>query len=90
MYNIDCPFRTADRILDREQYPGDWPSYSGSVDGSRFANLDQISKDNVAGLKLAWVYQGSAHDYDVESTPLVVLSSTPTNAKFVSIFTGRG
>jgi alcohol dehydrogenase (cytochrome c) len=63
---------TFERILDRETQPEDWLSYSGSVDGSRFTSLDQINKSNVSELKLAWVYQGSAHDHPVESTPLVV------------------
>jgi alcohol dehydrogenase (cytochrome c) len=62
---------TFDRILDREAQPENWLSYSGSVDGSRYSTLDQINKRNVSGLKLAWVYQGSAHNNDVESTPLV-------------------
>ncbi len=61
-----------ERILDRESEPGNWLSYSGPVDGSRYTSLDQIDKSNVSELKLAWVYQGSAQDHDVESTPLVV------------------
>lgn len=63
---------TFERILDREQHPENWPSYSGSVDGSRYSSLDQIDTSNVSSLKLAWVYQGSAQNHDVESTPLVV------------------
>ena len=63
---------TFERILDRETHPENWLSYSGPVDGSRYTSLNQINKSNVSGLKLAWVYQGSAHNHEVESTPLVV------------------
>jgi len=63
---------TFDRILNRPKEPSNWLSYSGTLDGQRFSELDQIRKDNIAELKLAWVYQGRAHNYAVESTPIVV------------------
>ena len=35
----------------------DWPVYGGDDGGSRFSQLTQIDRDNVANLALAWSYQ---------------------------------
>ena len=35
---------------------GDWQSYSGDAQGTRFSPLTQISTTNVSNLKLAWQY----------------------------------
>ena len=61
-----------DRIVDAHSEPHNWLTFSGSVDGQRFSRLDRIDRDNVGDLRLAWVYHGSAHDDEVEATPLVV------------------
>lgn len=34
--------------------PGDWPHWGNDEGGSRFSPLDQITPDNVRGLKVAW------------------------------------
>ena len=34
----------------------DWPKYGGNNFGNRYSPLDQINKDNVKDLKVAWVY----------------------------------
>jgi len=34
----------------------DWPKYGGNSFGNRYSPLDQINKDNVEQLKVAWVY----------------------------------
>ncbi|MGH8314714.1 MAG: PQQ-binding-like beta-propeller repeat protein, partial [Steroidobacterales bacterium] len=36
--------------------PGDWPYYGGDEFGQRFSPLDEITRDNVTGLKVAWIY----------------------------------
>lgn len=35
---------------------GDWPSYNRTLTSDRFSHLDQISKDNVGGLKVLCTY----------------------------------
>lgn len=35
----------------------DWTHYGGDEGGSHYSGLDQINRDNVGGLKLAWTYQ---------------------------------
>ena len=34
----------------------DWPKYGGNNFGNRYSPLDQINKNNVKDLKVAWVY----------------------------------
>ena len=33
---------------------GDWDTYSGDYSGRRYSNLDQVHKENVSDLTLAW------------------------------------
>ena len=55
----------------------DWTAYGGSSDGLRFSALNQISKDNVKNLEVAWTYHtgdlrqdADATEYTFEATPL--------------------
>lgn len=55
----------------------DWTAYGGSTDGLRFSSLNQISKDNVKDLEVAWTYHtgdlrqdADASEYTFEATPL--------------------
>src|SRR5258708_39601079 len=34
----------------------EWPSYGNDPGGQRYSPLDQINRDNVAQLKVAWTY----------------------------------
>ena len=34
-----------------------WPTYSGSLDGSRYSKLSEINSDNVSRLRIRWVAQ---------------------------------
>lgn len=49
---------------------GDWPTYSGNVNGNRFSPLAQINVRNVGRLQLAWSY--SLPYSGLETTPLVI------------------
>jgi quinoprotein glucose dehydrogenase len=69
----------------------DWPFYGGDPGGSRYSPLRQISKSNVAELKVAWEYHtGDVSDgsdnrrkSEFEATPIVadgtMYVSTPFN-----------
>ena len=55
----------------------DWTAYGGTTDGQRFSALNQITKDNVQNLELAWSYHtgdlrqdADASEYTFEATPL--------------------
>ncbi|MCB0688058.1 MAG: hypothetical protein KDC53_16085 [Saprospiraceae bacterium] len=39
----------------------DWPIYSGDETGSKFSQLDEINRDNVVHLELAWTYSCGDH-----------------------------
>jgi len=50
---------------------GDWPSYGNNVGGSRYSPLDQINRDNVDELEVAWTYRTNAGG-SFKATPLQV------------------
>ena len=57
-------------------YEGDWPSWAGSWNASRYSPLDQITADNVNDLEIAWRWStqgfGPGTDFGNPSTPLEV------------------
>ena len=57
----------------------DWNAYGGTTNGLRFSALNQINKDNVKNLQVAWTYHtgdlrnaDDASEYTFEATPLKV------------------
>jgi quinoprotein glucose dehydrogenase len=55
----------------KEQTYTDWSSYLGGPDRNHYSTLSQITKENVAQLKLAWSYK--APDYgQMQMNPIVV------------------
>ena len=72
---------TTDRKpVQTEQAKEDWTAYGGTTDGLRFSQLNQITKDNVNKLDVAWTYhtgdvrdaEKDASEYTFEATPLKV------------------
>ena len=62
---------TFDRLLNAEAEPHNWLTYSGGYSSHRHTALDQITRDNVDRLELAWIFQaGSLVQF--QATPLVV------------------
>ena len=62
-------------------YAQQWPHYGNDIGGSRYSTLDQINRDNVGQLELAWEYD--THDFSdgegdyptrsaFEATPLMI------------------
>ena len=62
---------TFERILDAENEPHNWLTYSGAYDSQRFTTLDEITRRNVADLELKWVFQAQSLQV-FQTTPLVV------------------
>ncbi|HVI09105.1 MAG TPA: PQQ-dependent dehydrogenase, methanol/ethanol family [Candidatus Binatia bacterium] len=62
---------TSERLLNANQEPQNWLTYSGDYSGRRFSSLDQINTSNVRTLSAKWVYQTGATG-KLETTPLVV------------------
>jgi alcohol dehydrogenase (cytochrome c) len=65
----DVPY---ERILHSQSEPQNWLTYSGSYSSQQFSRLKQINKQNVAQLKVAWIYQPSHPVSNVEASPIVV------------------
>src|SRR5258708_20388629 len=75
------------------QQDGQWLMYSGSYSSHRFSPLKQITTDNVAKLRPAWVYQPPGTG-SVESTPVVAngvmyVTSGPTIVSALDLKSGR-
>src|SRR5262245_16301979 len=84
---------TYDRILNAGKEPGNWLTYSANYAGHRYSPLTQITDQNVARLKPAWVFQVNSLQR-FETTPLVVdgimyLSEPPSNVTALDTRTGR-
>jgi alcohol dehydrogenase (cytochrome c) len=60
-----------ERLVQAEDEPASWLTYSGTYAAHRFSPLDQIDRDNVGDLRPAWVHQIPT-DGLIETTPLVV------------------
>lgn len=60
-----------DRLVQANESPGDWISYGKNYQEDRHSSLNQITKENVKELGLAWSLNlGTARG--IEATPLVV------------------
>jgi len=62
---------TFNRILNANQEPQNWLTYSGTVLSQRHSMLTQITPDNVKNLELQWAFQARSLE-KFEATPLVV------------------
>lgn len=59
------------RIKNAKSEPGNWLSYGHGYEEQRFSLLEQINKDSVADLGLAW-FKDMQSNRALESTPIVV------------------
>jgi glucose dehydrogenase len=58
------------RIVNADKEPGNWLSYSRTLDGQRYSPLTEIDTKNVAHLRVKWAYQFA--DPHTEVSPIVV------------------
>jgi alcohol dehydrogenase (cytochrome c) len=58
--------------------PGDWPSYHRTYDAQQYSPLDQINKDNVKKLHVAWTHQPGDITQGLQATPIAVDGSCTT------------
>lgn len=49
----------------------DWPAYNGGVNGDHYSTLDEINRENVAHLKVAWEFD-TREKGDIQTNPLVI------------------
>ena len=71
----------------------DWPYYGATQAGTRFSSLDQINRDNVKDLEVAWIYRtGELTRYSPEQIKRQSFENTPVlldGALIVCTPTGR-
>ena len=82
-----------ERIVNADQEPEHWLTHSGNYASHRHTTLDQITRDNVDQLKVAWVYQVRRSGF-IETPPLVVdgvmyLTEPPCTVAALDLRTGR-
>ena len=55
---------------------GDWRYYGGDAAGTKYSALDQINRDNVKNLRIAWRWKadnaGPAPEFNLQATPLAI------------------
>jgi alcohol dehydrogenase (cytochrome c) len=87
---VDAPARLAVRAITPEDLAlasagaPDWLTYSGAYNGQRQSPLEQINRNNVAALKLGWIFQFQTDEGPVNDTPLVA-----DGVMFVNLPDGR-
>jgi alcohol dehydrogenase (cytochrome c) len=83
----------APRIASADRTPADWLTYSGNYQAHRFSPLTQITRQNVAQLRPAWIYQVRRTGI-VETTPIVAdgvmyITEPPSTVTALDVRTGR-
>jgi glucose dehydrogenase len=58
------------RIANADKEPGNWLTYSRTLDGHRYSPLSEINAQNVSNLRVRWAYQFA--DPRTEVSPIVV------------------
>lgn len=69
-----------------ETYFTNWTRSHGDPHNTRFAAADQITRDNVAQLKQAWIYRSGDGPENVQCNPIVVgdLLIAPTSGRHIA------
>ena len=52
--------------------PNNWPQYHRTANAWRYSPLDQINKDNVSRLSVAWIAHGGDITMGIQETPLAI------------------
>jgi len=58
------------RIVNADKEPGNWLTYSRTLDGKRYSPLNEVNTQNVARLNVKWAFQFS--DPGIEMSPIVI------------------
>ncbi len=65
---------------------GEWPHWGGDLGSTKYSPLDQINRDNVKNLRIAWRWKSENHgprpQFNMEATPLMVGGVLYTTAGF--------
>jgi alcohol dehydrogenase (cytochrome c) len=61
----------ADDLLNAQSRASEWLTYAGNLAGHRHSSLTEITRDNVAQLRLAWAAQLRPVDRELQASPIV-------------------
>ncbi|HEY2930970.1 MAG TPA: PQQ-dependent dehydrogenase, methanol/ethanol family [Acidobacteriota bacterium] len=83
---------TYERLLKAPEEPANWLTYGGDYRSHHYSSLNQITAENVHGLRARWIYQ--MHRPKVETTPIVVdglmyVTRPPSDVIALDAETGR-
>jgi len=71
-----CLLRTAPTVAQHGTDKGEWRYYAGDAGSTKYSPLDQITRENVKDLRLAWRWKGQnfgpAPEFNLEATPLMI------------------
>jgi alcohol dehydrogenase (cytochrome c) len=83
-----------DRLLAAEDHPEEWLTYSGNMAGFRYSKLNQINRDNIGNLRVAWTAQLRPSTKPLSATPivsggLIFVTEAPEGVMALDAKTGR-
>src|SRR2546423_6146723 len=70
-------------LLQHGAINGEWPTFGGDGGSTRYSSLDQINRDNVKNLQVAWTFRTD----NFVPTPVPQSEVTPIMVKGVLYFT---
>ena len=65
---------------------GQWKAYSGDKGSTKYSGLDQINKDNVAQLNVAWRWRFPDNDTDKKAPPQMKVTPLVVGRRYVCQF----
>jgi alcohol dehydrogenase (cytochrome c) len=81
------------RILRSDSEPSSWLTYSGGYRSHRYSSLDQINRQNVGRLKMAWTYQirqpGLFETSPIVADGVMFITEPPSTVTALDVRTGR-
>jgi alcohol dehydrogenase (cytochrome c) len=92
--SVEPPPVTTAELIHSVDSPADWLMYSGGYRSQRHSRLAEVRRENVAHLKLEWMYQMPTIQLRAETTPLVVgdamyVTDPPATVVALDARTGR-
>jgi quinoprotein glucose dehydrogenase len=94
--SVSCIVMSCKDEENNKDYSG-WPAYAGGKEGNRYSSNDQINKENVPQLKVAWTFSSQDKDPDNRTqnqcNPIVVdgiLYGTSPRSKLLALNAATG
>ena len=86
LLNLSCADVQEKDIMDSRNSYRSWEVYGGDLKGTHYSELDQISRNNVTQLEVAWQY----HTGDMKTSPSTTIQCNPIIVNGVMYITTPG